>query len=192
MQSVYAETDGMLLAQLSLQRWPVGNASASDMSPLLPTPTIHADSSIKTDTHLSNYKTLNQIEEQTKVSKVYIALAGILFVSISVLFNVLHVFTTNVIATVVPAIRFMDAAQKGDTDAMKTFGFYFVVLSALDLLEDLFYDYILFYNPYFWAQKLLFVSWMFFPQYLGAKTLYNLVAPHYAQLVAPAKPKKDQ
>ncbi|KAI8836439.1 hypothetical protein BJ741DRAFT_605482 [Chytriomyces cf. hyalinus JEL632] len=144
------------------------------------------------DTHLSNYKTLNQIEEQTKVSKVYIALAGILFVSISVLFNVLHVFTTNVIATVVPAIRFMDAAQKGDTDAMKTFGFYFVVLSALDLLEDLFYDYILFYNPYFWAQKLLFVSWMFFPQYLGAKTLYNLVAPHYAQLVAPAKPKKDQ
>ncbi|KAI8606968.1 hypothetical protein BC830DRAFT_1175855 [Chytriomyces sp. MP71] len=139
------------------------------------------------DTHLSNYKTLNQIEEQTKVSKVYIALAGVLFVSISVLFNVLHVFTTNVIATVIPAVRFLEAAQKGDVEGLKTFGFYFVILSALDLVEDLFYDYILYYNPYFWAQKLLFVCWLFFPQYLGAKTLYDLAAPHFAQLTGTKK-----
>ncbi|KAI8615500.1 hypothetical protein BC830DRAFT_1256280 [Chytriomyces sp. MP71] len=141
------------------------------------------------DTHLSNYKTLNQIEEKTKVSKVYIALAGILFVSFSVIFNVLHVFTTNVIATVVPAVRFMEAAAKGDVEGLKTFGFYFLMLSVLDILEDLFYDYLIFYNPYFYAQKLLFVCWMFFPQYLGAKTLYNLIAPQFAQLVGAKKPE---
>ncbi|ORY38745.1 hypothetical protein BCR33DRAFT_853730 [Rhizoclosmatium globosum] len=55
---------------------------------------------------------LNQIEAQTKVNKVYIAIAGVVFVAISVLFNVLHVFTTNIIATVVPAIRFLDAARR--------------------------------------------------------------------------------
>ncbi|KAI9336336.1 hypothetical protein BDR26DRAFT_491644 [Obelidium mucronatum] len=105
------------------------------------------------DTHLSNYKTLNQIEEKTKVSKVYIAIAGVLFVSFSVLFNVLHVFTTNVIATVVPAIRFLDAAQKNDTETMKVFGFYFLLLSVIDVFEDLFYDYVLYYNPY-WVPRL--------------------------------------
>ncbi|KAJ3073294.1 ER membrane protein DP1/Yop1 [Podochytrium sp. JEL0797] len=139
------------------------------------------------DTHLSQYQALNTIQEKTKVDKVLIALVGVLFVSISVLFNVLHVFTTNMIATVVPAVRFLEAAQKGDVDTMKTFGFYFLVLSVIDLIEDLVYDSILYYNPYWWAQKLILVSWMFFPQYLGAKTLYNLVAPYYAQISGSSK-----
>ncbi|KAJ3063309.1 ER membrane protein DP1/Yop1, partial [Rhizoclosmatium hyalinum] len=138
------------------------------------------------DKHLSQYKTLNQIEAQTKVNKVYIAIAGVVFVAISVLFNVLHVFTTNIIATVVPAIRFLDAAQKNDVEGMKTFGFYFLLLSLVDTFEDLFYDWILYYNPYWWAQKLILVSWLFFPQYLGAKTIYNLIAPHYAKLTGAA------
>ncbi|KAJ3211496.1 hypothetical protein HDU82_005747, partial [Entophlyctis luteolus] len=138
-------------------------------------------------THLSQYKALVQAEQATKVSKVYIALAGILFVSFSVLFNVLHVFTTNVIATVVPAIRFLEAAQKGDVESLKVYGFYFALLAAIDVGEDLFYDYILYYNPYWWAQKLVLVGWLIFPQYLGAKTLYHAVAPHFAKLTGAAK-----
>ncbi|KAJ3201126.1 hypothetical protein HDU82_008346 [Entophlyctis luteolus] len=116
--------------------------------------------------HLSQYKALVQAEQATKVSKVYIALAGILFVSFSVLFNVLHVFTTNVIATVVPTIRFLEAAQKGDVESLKVYGFYFSLLAIIDVSEDLFYDYILYYNPYWWAQKLVLVGWLIFPQYL--------------------------
>ncbi|KAJ3090467.1 hypothetical protein HK100_007439, partial [Physocladia obscura] len=119
--------------------------------------------------YLTQSKTLTLVEQRTSVSKVYIAIAGTLFVAFSVLFNVLHVFTTNVIAVTVPAVRLLEAAQSGDIETLKVYGFYFVLLAVIDVTEDLFYNYILYYNPYWWAQKLILVAWLIWPQYLGAK-----------------------
>ncbi|KAJ3324853.1 ER membrane protein DP1/Yop1 [Blyttiomyces sp. JEL0837] len=139
------------------------------------------------DHYLSKFRTLNQIEAKTQVPKVYIALAGYLLISVSVFFNLAAGLTTNLIGLIYPSYRLFEAAKKSDAEGLRVYGVYFAIFAALDTIEELFLDLITHYFPYYYVAKLVFLCWLFFPGYLGAKVIYGVAAPHFAALSAEPK-----
>ncbi|KAJ1556772.1 ER membrane protein DP1/Yop1, partial [Cladochytrium tenue] len=140
--------------------------------------------------YLSKFRTLNLIEARTTVPKVYIALVGYLLVSLSVFLNIFAGFTTGVLGLVYPLYRFLEAGQKGDTEGLKSFGFFFAILSLLTTVEEVFLSTILYYFPFYFVMKLVFVFWLMLPGYQGAHLLYGLVSKQFTTFTT-EDPKKQ-
>ena len=87
-------------------------------------------------------------------------------VSISVFFNIFAGFTTNILGLAYPSFRFLDAAQKGDIELLKTFGTYFTIFAAVDTLEKVILDVLIYYFPFYYVVKLVFLAWLVLPGYM--------------------------
>ncbi|KAJ3219672.1 ER membrane protein DP1/Yop1 [Dinochytrium kinnereticum] len=141
------------------------------------------------DHYLSKFRTLNQLEAITKIPKVIIALVGYLAISISVFFNIYASFTTGLISVIYPTYRLLEAIQKKDQEGVNVFGFYFCLISIVNTLEIVILDTVLAYMPYYYVAKVFSLGWLFFPGYMGARTVYGFIAPHFAAFIE--EPKKQ-
>ncbi|KAI9341540.1 TB2/DP1, HVA22 family-domain-containing protein [Zopfochytrium polystomum] len=145
---------------------------------------------VQFDQYLSKFRTLNYIEAKTKVPKVYFTLGAYFIISVSVFFNIYASLTTNTLGLLYPTYRLLLAAQKADVDNLKAFGTYFAIFALLDTIEEALLEVLLYYFPFYFVGKLVFLFWLFLPGYQGASTIYALAAPRFAALFA--EPKKQQ
>jgi len=132
------------------------------------------------DKELGKYKVLNDFEQQTGVSKVYVILGlGALYFFL-VFFNVAAEFLVNTIGFVLPAYYSLHALfTSGSADDTQwltywvTYAFLTVFESAVNAV---------YWFPFYYTFKFVLVLWMALPQTNGAQVVYrSFLQPVFAK-----------
>lgn len=123
------------------------------------------------DKELSKYPTLNNIEKQTSVPKVYavIGLATLYFFFI--VFNLGGQLLTNFAGFIIPGYYSMQAlfsASKVDDTQWLT---YWVVFSLFTVLESLLN--VVYWFPFYFTFKFVFLLWLSLPVFNGAQLIFR-------------------
>ena len=136
------------------------------------------------DKHLRNIETLNHAEKflvdflskqnpslkDVKLSHIILGLFG--FLLILVLFDVGGPTITNFIGFLYPAYASIRAIQVRDSKNEMQWFTYWVVFGFLVVFEGIF-DGLISSIPFYFALKLIFVVWLFYPGTLGATVVYQ-------------------
>ncbi|KAI7848750.1 TB2/DP1, HVA22 family-domain-containing protein [Circinella umbellata] len=128
----------------------------------------------KLDRSLSQYKTLRDAETKTKVPKVYIALGIGSLVFFLIFFNVAGQLITDLIGWVYPAYESFKAIEATSTNSKKQWLTYWSVFGLLQSLEY-FSDALVYWFPFYFVFKTIFVLWLSLPQFHGAEFLYTRI-----------------
>jgi hypothetical protein len=59
----------------------------------------------------------------------------------------------------------MEALSKPDSAGMKLFGVYFMLFGVISTVEALLIEVLLYYFPFYYVGKVVFLAWLFFPGY---------------------------
>ncbi|KAK5115898.1 ER membrane protein DP1/Yop1 [Meristemomyces frigidus] len=132
------------------------------------------------DKELSKYGPLNQFEQQTSVPKVYVVLGlGALYFFL-VFFNIAGEFLVNTAGFAIPAYYSLNAlfsATKSDDTQWLT---YWVVYAFLTVIESAINA--VYWFPFYYVFKFIFVLWMALPQTGGAQIVFrSLLEPLFAR-----------
>ncbi|KAI8878472.1 hypothetical protein K501DRAFT_228355 [Backusella circina FSU 941] len=124
------------------------------------------------DTELSKFKYANDFERLTGVPKSYAVLgaAGVAFLMI--FFNIAGQLLTNSISWVYPAYASFKAIESSNKQDDTQWLTYWTVVGFVQMLEY-FSDILLYWFPFYYLFKTLFVLWLALPQFNGAEILYN-------------------
>ena len=83
-------------------------------------------------------------------------------------------YITNIIGIIYPAFWSIRAIESKESDDDKQWLTYWVVFSLFSIL-DLFSGFILKFIPFYFFFKILFLIWLFLPNFRGATRVYDLV-----------------
>ncbi|EPY51146.1 ER membrane protein DP1/Yop1 [Schizosaccharomyces cryophilus OY26] len=130
------------------------------------------------DQRLASFPQLNQLEKTVGVSKLYVFLgvAGVYFLFL--IFNMGGPILTNLLAFVMPAffsIHAIETTNKSDDTQWLT---YYLITSFLSVAEY-WSKLILYYVPFYWLIKAVFILWLALPKFNGATVIYNYVIRPY-------------
>ncbi|KAH7103223.1 TB2/DP1, HVA22 family-domain-containing protein [Auriculariales sp. MPI-PUGE-AT-0066] len=121
---------------------------------------------------LSQYPTLNNLEQRTQVPKTF-AVLGISGLLVLLLFiNALALPVSNMLGFIVPAylsLQAIETPQTGDDTQWLT---YWVVFGAFNFIESLALSVVLHYMPFYFAFKTAFIIYLWLPATRGAQVLY--------------------
>ncbi|ORZ24305.1 TB2/DP1, HVA22 family-domain-containing protein [Absidia repens] len=128
----------------------------------------------KVDVELSQYKYANDVERLTGVRKSYVA-AGVAGVfTIMIFFNLAGQLLTNALSWLYPAYASFKAIETPSTEDDKQWLTYWTVIGFVQLIEY-FSDILLFWFPFYYLFKTLFVLYLTLPRFRGAQVLYTRV-----------------
>jgi len=131
------------------------------------------------DKELSKYPYLNQFEQQTSVPKAYVVLGlGALYFFL-VFFNIAGEFLVNTAGFAIPAYYSLEAlftSGKADDTQWLT---YWVVYAFLTVIESAINA--VYWFPFYYVFKFIFVIWMALPQTNGAQVVFrSFIQPLFA------------
>ncbi|KAI8351211.1 TB2/DP1, HVA22 family-domain-containing protein, partial [Choanephora cucurbitarum] len=124
------------------------------------------------DVELSKYKYANDFEQKTGVPKSYVALGAAGVVFLMIFFNFAGQLLTNTISWLYPAYASFKAIETPDKEDDKQWLTYWTVIGFVQTVEY-FSDILLYWFPFYYLFKTLFVLYLALPQFKGAETLYN-------------------
>ncbi|KAF9933941.1 ER membrane protein DP1/Yop1 [Linnemannia zychae] len=129
------------------------------------------------DKELNKYPQLNQFQAATGVPKTYLVFgAGVVFITM-IFFNLAGRLLSNTLGWVYPAYRSFKALESPnhDDDTQWT------VYGFVSILES-FTDILLYWFPFYFFLKTMFLLWLMLPVFNGATTVYvRLLRPFLAQ-----------
>lgn len=99
-------------------------------------------------------------------TQIYSVTVVYLLTTISLFFNIYAAFTTTLLGTIYPAYKFLEAGHRNDTEGLKGWGAYFVVVSTLVTLADLGAEMWIKRLPFYWVAKMVILYWLAAPQYM--------------------------
>ncbi|KAI8331033.1 TB2/DP1, HVA22 family-domain-containing protein [Chlamydoabsidia padenii] len=128
----------------------------------------------KVDVELSQYKYANQVEHLTGVRKSYIAsgVAGVFIIMI--FFNLAGQLLTNALSWIYPAYASFKAIETPSPEDDKQWLTYWTVIGFVQIIEY-FSDLLLFWFPFYYLFKTLFILYLTLPRFRGAEVLYRRV-----------------
>jgi len=130
------------------------------------------------DKELNKYPVLSAIEQRTQVPKTYAFLGSILLLAILHTINPLAALVSNLVGWALPAylsFKAIDSPSSHDDVQWLT---YWVVFGFLNFLESFAVRLVLYYVPWYFAFKTIFILWLQLPAFRGAQTVYfNLLKP---------------
>ncbi|GHJ88342.1 hypothetical protein NliqN6_4744 [Naganishia liquefaciens] len=134
------------------------------------------------DRQLSQYPALNNFEAQTKIPKVYAILGFGGFAAFCIFFNVfgLAQLITYFVGFALPAYfscRALDSPGRDDDTQWLT---YWVVFGLINFIESAGLRIVLYYVPFYFLFKTIFLVWLMLPSTRGAEVMWrSFVQPMY-------------
>ncbi|KAF8060883.1 TB2/DP1, HVA22 family-domain-containing protein [Lyophyllum atratum] len=130
------------------------------------------------DKELTKYPVLNNLQDRTQVPRTYIVLGGISLLTILHLINPLAAVVSNLVGWALPAYLSFKAIESPSHNDDIQWLTYWVVFGFFNFLESFALRVVLYYLPWYFAFKTIFVLWLQLPAFRGAQVTYlNLLKP---------------
>jgi len=139
------------------------------------------------DKELAKHPFFVDLEKKTGFPKVTIVLTVVSFVFILIFFNLGGKIITDLIGWVYPAYSSFKAIESPGLNDDRQWLTYWTVFGFVNIIEY-FFDALLFWFPFYYLFKTLFVLWLALPSFRGAELLYN---SGLRQLLLQYAPKVD-
>lgn len=108
---------------------------------------------------------LNQFEQRTQVPKAYGVIGGVFLLTLLHLFNSLAAPVSNLVGWAIPAfLSFKALETAGHQDDIQWLT-YWVVFGFLNFLESFALSAVLYYFPWYFSFKTIFVIWLQLPSF---------------------------
>ncbi|KAI0344176.1 hypothetical protein BDW22DRAFT_1355484 [Trametopsis cervina] len=125
------------------------------------------------DKELSKYPALTQFEQRTQIPKAYAFLGGVVLLFILHSINTFAAPVSNLLGWILPAYLSIKAIESpGHADDVQWLT-YWVVFGFFNFVETFATRVILYYLPWYYAFKSVFILWLQLPAFRGAETLYG-------------------
>ncbi|KAG7090663.1 hypothetical protein E1B28_009762 [Marasmius oreades] len=135
------------------------------------------------DKELTNYPILLNLERKTQIPKTYAVLAASFLVVFLHLFNPLAAPISNLVGWVIPAYLSFKALETPSAQDDIQWLTYWVVFGFFNFLESFALSVLLYYLPWYFAFKTIFILWLQLPAFRGAQTTYHtLLKPVFANV----------
>ncbi|RPD59476.1 hypothetical protein L226DRAFT_514086 [Lentinus tigrinus ALCF2SS1-7] len=135
------------------------------------------------DKELSKYPILNTFEQRTQVPKSYAFLGAVVLLAILHSVNAFASPVSNLVGWALPAylsVKALESPSHADDIQWLT---YWVVFGFFNFLESFALRVVLYYFPWYFAFKSIFILWLQLPQFRGAHLLYGtVVRPVFANI----------
>ncbi|SCP04224.1 HVA22/TB2/DP1 family protein, putative [Plasmodium ovale] len=128
----------------------------------------------KIDEHVKKYPVLNDMGKKLGIKPSYVVVSVGGFLLLSLIFGWGAALICNMVGFAYPAYQSFKAVESQSHDETKLWLTYWVVFSLFFFIEYLI-DVILFWVPFYYLVKLLFLLYLYMPQVRGAETVYNLI-----------------
>ncbi|KZT68831.1 hypothetical protein DAEQUDRAFT_727484 [Daedalea quercina L-15889] len=127
------------------------------------------------DKELSKYSLFNVFEQRTQVPKSYAFIGAVVVLAVFHSINVSAAPVSNLIGWALPAYLSVKALETpGHQDDIQWLT-YWVVFGFFNFLESFALRVVLYYFPWYFAFKSLFILWLQLPAFRGAQALYGTV-----------------
>ncbi|KAI9065765.1 hypothetical protein FKP32DRAFT_1590267 [Trametes sanguinea] len=135
------------------------------------------------DKELSKYPILNSFEQRTQVPKSYAFIGAVVLLAILHSINAFASPVSNLVGWALPAFLSVKALESpGHADDVQWLT-YWIVFGFFNFLESFALRIVLYYFPWYFAFKSLFILWLQLPQFRGAQMLYGtVVRPVFANV----------
>ncbi|VDC07010.1 unnamed protein product [Peniophora sp. CBMAI 1063] len=135
------------------------------------------------DKELGKYPVMNSIEQRSQVPKSYIFLGGVALALLLHTVNALAAPVSNLIGWGLPAyLSFKAIESPGHEDDVQWLT-YWIVFGFFNFLEGFAISVVLYYLPWYYAFKSVFILWLQLPAFRGAqKTYYTVLKPVLANI----------
>jgi len=124
------------------------------------------------DKELTKYPALNQFEQRTQVPKAYAVLGGVVLLALFHFVNALAGPVSNLVGWALPAfLSFKALESPGHQDDIQWLT-YWIVFGFFNFTESFALRAVLYYFPWYFAFKTIFIIWLQLPTFRGAQTVY--------------------
>ncbi|AMD20479.1 HDL265Wp [Eremothecium sinecaudum] len=144
------------------------------------------------DKHFAGNRYLQEFERRTSLPKSYAVLGGVALYLLLVFINVGGVgeILSNFVGFVLPgyySLKALKTANTADDTQLLTYWIVFAFLSVIEFWSKA----ILYWVPFYWFFKTIFLLFIALPQFGGAEIVYNtIIAPLTDPYIAPNFSKK--
>jgi len=115
------------------------------------------------DKELTKYPVLNNLEQRTQVPKTFLVIGAVFLMSILIFINALAAPVSNLVGWGLPAYLSFKAIETTGHDDDIQWLTYWVVFGFFNFLESIALRPVLYYFPFYYAFKTLFVLWLQLP-----------------------------
>ncbi|KAI1321654.1 ER membrane protein DP1/Yop1 [Mortierella claussenii] len=126
------------------------------------------------DKELAKYPQLNQFQAATGVPKTYVVVGAGALVAVLIFFNFAGKLLSNLLGWVYPAYRSFKALETPSADDDKQWLTYWTTYGFVSILES-FTDILLYWFPFYFFLKTVFLLWLMLPTFNGAAVVYTRV-----------------
>lgn len=133
---------------------------------------------------MTKYPALNTFEERTQVPKAYAVLGGVVLVALLHLVNPLAAPVSNLVGWALPAYLSFRAIESPSTHDDVQWLTYWVVFGFFNFLESFAISVVLYYFPWYFAFKTVFILWLQLPAFRVSVILISNLILHYLQAEA--------
>ncbi|KAF4566502.1 Protein YOP1 [Pleurotus pulmonarius] len=143
------------------------------------------------DKELTKYPVLITLERRTDIPKVYTVLGAFALLAALHLINPLAAPVSNLIGWGLPAYLSFKAIESPQTQDDVQWLTYWTVFGFFNFLESFALRALLYYVPWYFAFKTVFIVWLQLPAFRGAQSMYHTILKPIvsnlgnAQVVAP-------
>ncbi|EJD04495.1 uncharacterized protein FOMMEDRAFT_167667 [Fomitiporia mediterranea MF3/22] len=127
------------------------------------------------DKELSKYPVLQNFEQRTQVPKTYAVIGCVALLSLLLLINAFAAPVSNLVGWLLPAYLSFKAIESPSAQDDVQWLTYWVVFGFFNFLESFALRLVLYYFPWYFAFKTIFVLWLQLPAFRGAQTTYHAV-----------------
>jgi receptor expression-enhancing protein 5/6 len=124
------------------------------------------------DKELAKQSFFVELEKKTGVPKVTMVLGAVSFIFVLIFFNLGGKIITDLIGWVYPAYSSFKAIESPATNDDVQWLTYWTVFGFVNIVEY-FSDALLFWFPFYYLFKTLFVLWLALPSFRGAELIYK-------------------